>query len=119
MAKIIYVPDLSPEDALRIFRDPKSHVYIEIKSAGGTFELMFEMFNHRIVQVSAERTELIEVARTVLDMAIVTAAFEDPRINDEQHDTWVLSIIAEVTTTGRYGNRPGGEQGSGEFVITA
>jgi hypothetical protein len=119
MAEIVYIPSLSPEDALRIFRDPKSHVFINIQSVEGAFELTFEMFNYRAVRVLADRSALVALAQTMLDMAIVPATIADPDIDDEQHDRCVSSIIDEVAAKGRYGNRPGGEQSSEVVVVTA
>ena len=119
MAEIIIFPDLNPEDSLRIFSDPRSYVFIEITSVGGIFELRFEMPGYRVVRAMADRLELIDLAQSILDIVHIKAMLVDPTISDEQHDRWVSSIIDEVAAKGRYGNHPGGEQGSDVVVVTA
>ncbi len=119
MAEIICFPNLSPEDALRVFSDPQSYVHIKIASVEGIFELTFEMLGYSIVRAMADRRALIGLAESILDIVHIKAMLVDSAIGDEQHDTWVPSIINEVATKGRYGNRSGGESGADVVVVTA
>jgi hypothetical protein len=110
---------LSPEDALRVFSDPQSYVFIEITSVRGVFEFTFEMPGYRIVRAMADRLEPIELAQTILDVVFLRASLVYSDIDDESRTRCVSEIIDEVATKGRYGNRPGGEQSSDVVVVTA